>query len=256
MGTMQIQGQSAIVTGGASGLGAATARMLVERGAKVALFDLQREPGEALAGEIGALFLPVDVSSEADVNGALDAAQSMHGPARILVNCAGIAPAIKTVGREFVPHPVDRFRHVIEVNLVGTFIVLSRFAARLAQADPIGEERGVIINTASIAAFEGQIGHAAYSASKAGIVGLTLPIARELAASQIRVMTIAPGVFRTPIVEALPPRVQKSVARQIPHPSRMAHPREFAQLVEAIIFNPALNGETIRIDGAARLPPH
>lgn len=252
---MQIEGQSAIVTGGASGLGAATARMLAERGAKVAMFDLECKAGEVLARELGALFQRVDVTKEDDVNQGLGAAEAAHGAARILVNCAGIAAAIKTVGREFVPHPLDRFRQVIEINLVGTFIVLSRFAARLAQKESIGEERGVIICTASIAAFEGQIGHAAYSASKAGIVGFTLPIARELASSQIRVMTIAPGVFSTPMVAGLSAQVQESVARQIPHPNRMAHPREFAQLVESIVRNPILNGETIRIDGAARLPP-
>jgi NAD(P)-dependent dehydrogenase (short-subunit alcohol dehydrogenase family) len=252
---MQIEGQSAIVTGGASGLGAATARMLVERGAKVAVFDLRREAGEALAGELGALFFPVEVTDEAAVNGAFETAAAAHGTARILVNCAGIAPAVRTVGRDFTPHPLDKFRQVIEINLVGTFITLSRFAARLARADALGEERGVIVNTASIAAFEGQIGHAAYSASKAGIVGLTLPIARELASSLIRVMTIAPGMFETPIVAGLSPKVREAVATQIPHPSRMAHPREFAQLVESIILNPILNGETIRIDGAVRLPP-
>jgi NAD(P)-dependent dehydrogenase (short-subunit alcohol dehydrogenase family) len=255
MQTMQIQGLSAIVTGGASGLGAATAQRLAGLGAKVALFDLECDAGRALANTLGAMFQRVDVTKEGDVEQGLDAAESAHGPARVLVNCAGIAPAIKTVGREFVPHPLDRFRQVIEINLVGTFIVLSRFAARLARQKPIEEERGVIINTASIAAFEGQIGHAAYSASKAGIVGLTLPIARELASSQIRVMTIAPGIFSTPLVAGLSSRVQESVASQIRHPNRMGYPDEFAQLVESIILNPMLNGETIRIDGAVRLPP-
>jgi NAD(P)-dependent dehydrogenase (short-subunit alcohol dehydrogenase family) len=250
---MHVEGQSAIVTGGASGLGAATVRMLASRGAKVAIFDTQRELGEFLANEVGALFVHLDVTDESAVVAGFKFAAAAHGCARILVNCAGIAPAIKTVGGDFVPHPLDRFRQVIDVNLVGTFSVLSHFAARLAAAPLVGEERGIIINTASIAAFEGQIGHAAYSASKAGIVGLTLPVARELASSQIRIMTIAPGVFRTPIVARLSPEVQESVSRQIPHPSRMAEPWEFAQLVESIILNPMLNGETIRIDGAIRL---
>jgi NAD(P)-dependent dehydrogenase (short-subunit alcohol dehydrogenase family) len=252
---MQIEGRAAIVTGGASGLGAATSRALAARGAKVMLFDLQGDVGEALARDIGGLFRQVDVTSERQVEQGLAAAHDAHGVARILVNCAGIAPATRTVGRDLKPHSLEEFRRTIDINLVGTFNVLSKFSARLSALGPIGEERGVIINTASIAAFEGQIGHAAYSASKAGIVGMTLPVARELAAHQIRVMTIAPGVFATPLLASLPARAQESVAEQIPHPRRLADPREFAQLVESIITNPILNGETIRIDAAMRLPP-
>ena len=251
---MHIRGQTAIVTGAASGLGAATARMLSECGAKVALFDLNQAAGETLAEELGGQFFRVDVTQESEVDQALDAMSSRYGIARILVNCAGIAPAIKTVSHEFIPHPLEDFRRVIEINLVGTFLILSHFAARLAAAGPAGEEAGVIVNTASIAAFEGQVGHAAYSASKAGIVGLTLPIARELAASRIRVMTIAPGVFETPLLMGMSGRIRESIAKQIPHPNRFARPDEFARLVEAIVTNPVLNGETIRIDGAARLP--
>lgn len=251
---MHISGQTAIVTGASSGLGAATARMLSKAGANVALFDRNKNAGETLAEELGGLFLEVDVTQASEVDHALNAVKNRYGLARILVNCAGIAPAIKTVSNEFVPHPLEDFRRVIEINLVGTFLVLSYFAARVAAAGPVGEEAGVIVNTASIAAYEGQVGHAAYSASKAGIVGLTLPIARELAASRIRVMTIAPGVFETPLLMGMSDRIRESIAKQIPHPNRFARPDEFAQLVEAIVTNPVLNGETIRIDGAARLP--
>ena len=251
---MHIRGQTAIVTGASSGLGAATARMLSDGGAKVALFDRNQAAGETLAEELGGQFFCVDVTQESEVDQALDAVNSSYGTARILVNCAGVAPAIKTVSHKFIPHPLEDFRRVIEINLVGTFLILSHFAARLAAAGPLGEEAGVIVNTASIAAFEGQVGHAAYSASKAGIVGLTLPIARELAASRIRVMTIAPGVFETPLLMGMSERIRESVAKQIPHPNRFARPDEFARLVEAIVTNPVLNGETIRIDGAARLP--
>ena len=251
---MHIRGQTAIVTGASSGLGAATARMLSDGGAKVALFDRNQAGGETLAEELGGQFFRVDVTQESEVDQALDAMSSRYGIARILVNCAGIAPAIKTVSHKFIPHPLEDFRRVIEINLVGTFLILSHFAARLAAAGPVGEEAGVIVNTASIAAFEGQVGHAAYSASKAGIVGLTLPIARELAASRIRVMTIAPGVFETPLLMRMSERIRESIAKQIPHPNRFARPDEFARLVEAIVTNPVLNGETIRIDGAARLP--
>jgi NAD(P)-dependent dehydrogenase (short-subunit alcohol dehydrogenase family) len=252
---MQIEGQAAIVTGGASGLGAATARLLAARGAKVAIFDRQPEVGDALAREVGGVFSVVDVRREGDVDAALNAAEAAHGVARILVNCAGIVTAMKTVARDFTPHALDRFQDVIDINLTGTFLVLSRFAARLAQVDPIGEERGVIINTASIAGYDGQIGHAAYAASKAGVIGMTLPIARELAASKIRVMSIAPGVFATPMVASLTPKMQRAVEQAIPHPSRMGRPEEFAMLAESIITNPILNGETIRIDAAIRLPP-
>ncbi|WP_165191500.1 SDR family NAD(P)-dependent oxidoreductase [Caulobacter soli] len=252
---MNIQGTSAIVTGAASGLGAATARLLARRGAKVAVFDPNAAEGQAVADEIGGLYHPVDVTDEASVEAGLDAAQAAHGPARILVNCAGVAPAIKTVGREAKPHPIDAFRKAIEINLVGTFLVLSRFSARLQAAEPVGEERGVIVNTASIAAFDGQIGQAAYAASKAGVAGLTLPVARELAASRIRVMTIAPGLFWTPMLAGLPQAAQDSLGQKAPHPNRLGQPGEYAQLVEAIITNPMLNGETIRLDAALRMAP-
>ena len=252
---MNIDGQSAIVTGGASGLGAATARLLASQGVKVTLFDLNAEAGEPLAREIGGLFRAVNVTDEDSVAAGLDAAAAAHGTARILVNCAGVAPAIKAVGREYKPHPIDSFRKAVEINLVGTFLVASRFAARLQQVDPIGEERGVIVNTASVAAYDGQIGQVAYAASKGGVVGLTLPLAREFAQSLIRVMTIAPGIFWTPMLAGLPQAAQDSLGQQVPHPSRLGKPEEYAMLVQSILANPMLNGETIRLDGAIRMAP-
>jgi len=252
---MDIQGVAAIVTGGASGLGAAAAELLADRGAKVAIFDLSEEPGRAHAEKLGGLFLPINVADERNVTDAVAAAEAQHGTARILVNCAGVAPSIKTVGRDFSVHPLDSFRRTVEVNLIGTFNVLSQFAARLAQAEPMGEERGVIINTASAAAYDGQIGQAAYAASKAGVVGLTLPVARDLAQHLIRVMAIAPGIFWTPMLAGLPQAAQDSLAKQVPHPSRLGDPKEFAHLVESIVTNPMLNGETIRLDGAIRMAP-
>lgn len=252
---MNVEGLAAIVTGGASGLGAATAKMLAAKGAKVTVFDLNAEAGEATAREIGGLFHAVNVTDEASVAAGLDAAEAAHGTARILVNCAGIAPAVKAVGREFAPHPIDNFRKAVEINLVGTFLVASRFAARLQQIEAIGEERGVIVNTASVAAFDGQIGQAAYAASKGGVVGLTLPLAREFAQSLIRVVTIAPGIFWTPMLAGLPQAAQDSLGLQVPHPSRLGRPEEYAMLVESILCNPMLNGETIRLDGAIRMAP-
>ncbi len=252
---MQIHGLAAVITGGASGLGAATARALAAKGAKVAIFDLNDEAGEALAGEIGGLFVKVDVTDEASVNAGLDAAAAAHGTARICVNCAGVAPAMKAVGKEFVPHDMGAFRKAIEINLTGSFLVLSRFAARLQREDPIGEERGVIVNTASVAAFDGQIGQAAYAASKAGVAGMCLPLAREFAREQIRVMTIAPGIFWTPMLAGLPEAAQESLGQQVPHPSRLGKPEEYAQLVESIVENPMLNGDVIRLDGAIRMAP-
>ena len=252
---MDLKGVAAIVTGGASGLGGATAAMLAAQGAKVTLFDLSEEQGEAQARTIGGLFAKVDVTDEDSVTAGLDAAEAAHGVARVLVNCAGIAPPVKTVGKENVPHALNVYRKVIEVNLIGTFNVLSKFAARLAAADPIGEERGVIVNTASVAAYEGQIGQAAYASSKAGVVGLTLPVARDLAQHKIRVMTIAPGIFLTPMLMGLPQAAQDSLGQQVPHPSRLGRPEEYAQLVQSIIANPMLNGETIRLDGAIRMAP-
>ncbi|MDP9082590.1 MAG: SDR family NAD(P)-dependent oxidoreductase [Pseudomonadota bacterium] len=252
---MQINGNSAVVTGGASGLGAATARLLVEHGAKVAIFDLNEQAGLALAAEIGAMFVKVDVSNATSVGEALRAASVSQGIARILVNCAGIGGAAKTVDRHGLPFPLESFRKVIEINLIGTFNVISQFAALLIAADKQGEERGVIVNTASVAAFDGQIGQAAYSASKGGIVGMTLPIARDLAAHAIRVVTIAPGIFLTPILAALAPAALESLGAQVPFPNRLGKPEEYAMLVESIVRNPMLNAETIRIDGAVRMAP-
>lgn len=252
---MQIKGLAAIVTGGASGLGAATARALAAQGAKVTLFDLNVEDGEAVARDIGGIFCAVNVTDEASVNTGLDKGEAAHGTARLLVNCAGVAPAIKAVGREFEPHPMDSFRKAVEINLVGSFLVASRFAARLQQAEAIGEERGVIVNTASVAAYDGQIGQCAYAASKGGVVGMTLPLAREFARSLIRVVTIAPGIFWTPMLAGLPQAAQDSLGQQVPHPSRLGKPEEYAMLVESIVTNPMLNGETIRLDGAIRMAP-
>ncbi|WP_070157044.1 SDR family NAD(P)-dependent oxidoreductase [Sphingobium phenoxybenzoativorans] len=252
---MELKGLAAIVTGGASGLGGATAKLLAEGGAKVAIFDLNEEAGEAHARAIGGIFVKANVSDEASVTAALDAAEALHGVARILVNCAGVAPAIKTVGKENAPHPMDQYRRAIEINLIGTFLMISRFAARLAAADAIGEERGVIVNTASVAAYDGQIGQAAYASSKGGVVGMTLPVARDLAQHKIRVMTIAPGIFLTPMLMGLPQAAQDSLGTQVPHPSRLGRPEEYAKLVESIIANPMLNGETIRLDGAIRMAP-
>jgi NAD(P)-dependent dehydrogenase (short-subunit alcohol dehydrogenase family) len=253
---MKIDGSiAAIVTGGASGLGEATARALAADGAKVAIFDMNAEIGEAVAKDIGGAFFKVNVSDEAQVVAAIADAEKAHGVARILVNCAGIAPPVKTVGKEFAPHPMDVFRRVIEVNLIGTFTVITKFAARLAQADPVGEERGVIINTASVAAFEGQIGQVAYSASKGGVAGMCLPIARDLSQYGIRVMTIAPGLFLTPMVKGLPQAAQDSLGKMSPFPQRLGDPSEYALLVKSIVGNPMLNGETIRLDAAIRMSP-
>ena len=250
---MQLRGIAAIVTGGASGLGAATAAMLARDGARVAILDLAADAGEAKARELGGRFLQTDVTDDASVAAALAAAEEAHGIARVLVNCAGVAPAQKTVGRENKPHVLADFRRVIDINLVGTFNVLSKFAARLCAADPVGEERGVIVNTASVAAQDGQIGQAAYAASKGGIVAMTLPIARELAQHGIRVMSVAPGLFMTPLLAGLPAAVQESLGKQAPFPSRLGKPEEFAHMVASIIANPMLNGETIRLDGAIRM---
>ncbi len=246
---------AAIVTGGAAGLGGATAQMLADAGAKVAIFDLNEETGSAHAAAIGGAFFTVNVADDESVADGIAAAEAAHGTARVLVNCAGVAPAIKTVGKENAPHPLDAFRKTIEVNLIGTFNVVSKFAALLAVADPIGEERGVIVNTASVAAYDGQIGQAAYASSKGGVVGMTLPVARDLAQHKIRVLTIAPGIFFTPMLKGLPQAAQDSLGLQVPHPSRLGKPEEYAQLVSAIIANPMLNGETIRLDGAIRMAP-
>lgn len=252
---MDINGVAAIVTGGASGLGKATATMLAQQGAKVAIFDLNEEAGQATAQALGGVYVAVNVADDASVSAGLDAAEKAHGVARILVNCAGIAPAIKTVGKENAPHPLDAFAKTVTVNLIGSFNMIAKFSARLAAAEEVDGERGVIVNTASVAAYDGQIGQAAYSASKGGVVGMTLPIARDLAQHKIRVMTIAPGIFLTPMLEAFPQNVQDALGAQVPHPSRLGKPSEYAQLVESIVRNPMLNGEVIRLDGAIRMAP-
>lgn len=252
---MDINGVAAIVTGGASGLGGATAERLAKAGAKVTIFDLNAEAGAAHAAAIGARFAKVDVTDEAAVRDAIAQAESENGKARILVNCAGIAPPAKVLDRNGRAAPLADFARLITINLVGTYNVLSKFAERIADADPIGEERGVIISTASVAAFEGQIGQAAYSASKAGVAGMALPIAREFARYGIRVMTIAPGIFWTPLLAGLPQDAQDSLGKQVPFPSRLGKPEEYAQLVESIVANPMLNGEVIRLDGAIRMAP-
>ncbi|MGI6870576.1 MULTISPECIES: 3-hydroxyacyl-CoA dehydrogenase [Amycolatopsis] len=252
---MEVGNAVALVTGGASGLGLATVRELHGKGAKVVIVDLPSSQGEAVAKELGdgVVFAAADVTDEAQVSAALDAAEAL-GTLRIAVNCAGIGNAHKTVGKQG-PFPLDGFVKVINVNLVGTFNVIRLAAERIAKAEPVGEERGVIVNTASVAAFDGQIGQAAYSASKGGIVGMTLPIARDLASLQIRVVTIAPGLFHTPLFATLPEEAIASLGAQVPHPSRLGDPTEFAALARHIVENPMLNGETIRLDGAIRMAP-
>jgi NAD(P)-dependent dehydrogenase (short-subunit alcohol dehydrogenase family) len=252
---MEMNGVAAIVTGGASGLGNATARMLAARGCQVAIFDLNEEVGSAAANEIGGAFFKVDVVDEASIEAGLAAAESAHGPARVLVNCAGIAPAIRIVNKEGVAHSLDAYRKTVEINLIGTFAMISKFAERLIAAKIEGEEAGVIVNTASVAAYDGQVGQAAYASSKGGVVGLTLSAARDLAQHRIRVMTIAPGIFLTPMLLGLPQAAQDSLGTQVPHPSRLGRPEEYAQLVESIIANPMLNGDVIRLDGAIRMAP-
>lgn len=252
---MNPSGQVAIVTGGGSGLGEATARALAARGARVAIFDVDLQRAEKIAAEIGGIAVRCDVSSAEDGERAVsEAAERLEAP-RILVNCAGIVAAAKTLGKDG-PHPLDLYRKVIEVNLIGTFNMI-RLAANLTQGlDPLeGGERGIIVNTASVAAFDGQIGQAAYSSSKGGIVGMTLPIARDLSRSGIRVCTIAPGIFKTPMMASLPEEAQASLGQQVPFPPRLGEPAEYAALALHIIENQMLNGETIRLDGAIRMAP-
>lgn len=254
---MEIKDSVAVVTGGASGLGLATTKRLLDAGASVVVIDLK---GEEVVAELGerATFVAANVTDEDAVSKALDVAESL-GPVRINVNCAGIGNAIKTLGKEG-PFPLDGFRKVVEVNLIGTFNVLRLAAERIAKQEPLEDgkgstERGVIINTASVAAFEGQIGQAAYSASKGGVVGMTIPIARDLSRTLIRVNTIAPGLFKTPLLGSLPEEAQKSLGAQVPHPSRLGDPDEYGALAVHIVENPMLNGETIRLDGAIRMAP-
>ncbi|PVZ55991.1 SDR family NAD(P)-dependent oxidoreductase [Arthrobacter sp. H-02-3] len=273
---MDIKGTVALITGGASGLGAATARRLFDAGASVVLVDLPGSAGAAFAAELTesahrgtstggaeargrtAVFVPADVTDETQVQAAVDAAVAL-GPLRIAVNCAGIATPGKVLGREGVL-PLETFNRVIQINLVGTFNVIRLAAAAMAATEPVstelgGPERGVIINTASVAAFDGQIGQPAYAASKGAVAAMTLPIARELARSLIRVVTIAPGIFETPMMAGLPQEAQDSLGRQVPHPSRLGRPAEYANLAAHIVDNAMLNGETIRLDGAIRMGP-
>lgn len=252
---MNFENLGAIVTGGASGLGGATAALLASKGARVTILDVNADAGATAAAAIGGAFVAADVTDEASVATALDTAERAHGVSRILVNCAGVAPAIKTVSKDGQAHPLEAFRRAVGINLIGTFNVIAQFAARLSAADAIGEERGVIINTASVAAYDGQIGQAAYAASKGGVVALTLPVARDLSQHRIRVMTIAPGIFLTPMLMGLPQAAQDSLGLQVPHPSRLGRPEEYAMLVDSIIANPMLNGEVIRLDGAIRMAP-
>ena len=251
---MDIQGKVFIVTGGASGLGEGTARMLAAHGAKVVVADLQADKGQAVATELGGAFVKCDVSSEDDGKAVVAKALSL-GKLVGLVNCAGIAPAIKTVGKEGA-HPLAVFAKTVTVNLVGSFNMIRLAAEAMAKNEPEATgERGVLISTASVAAYDGQIGQAAYSASKGGVVGMTLPIARDLARSGIRNMTIAPGIFGTPMLFTMPKEVQDALAAGVPFPSRLGTPADFAKLVHQIVTNEMLNGEVIRLDGAIRLPP-
>lgn len=251
---MNISGQVFIVTGGASGLGEGTVRMLVAAGGRVVIADMQEAKGQALAQELGASFVRCDVSQESEAQAVVERACAL-GTLMGLINCAGIAPAEKTVGKTG-PHSLEVFSRVVQVNLIGTFN-MTRLAAQAMSANTpqASGERGVIINTASVAAFDGQIGQAAYSASKAGVAGMTLPLARDLSRHGIRVMTIAPGIFATPMVAGMPEPVQASLAAAVPFPSRLGQPADFAKLVRQIIDNDMLNGEVIRIDGAIRMPP-
>ncbi|MFF2324426.1 MULTISPECIES: SDR family NAD(P)-dependent oxidoreductase [unclassified Streptomyces] len=252
---MEIAESVAVVTGGASGLGLATARRLAGAGATVALIDLPSAAGDDAVASIEgkAVFTPADVTSEEEVQGALDRAAEL-GPVRIAVNCAGIATPGRVIGKHG-PLSLDQFRRVVNVNLVGTFNVLRLAAERIAATGPIGEERGVIVNTASVAAFDGQIGQAAYAASKGAVAAMTLPIARDLADKLIRIVTVAPGIFLTPMMQGLPQAAQDSLGAQVPHPSRLGSPSEYAALIEHIVTNPMLNGEVIRLDGAIRMAP-
>ncbi|MDV2477697.1 3-hydroxyacyl-CoA dehydrogenase [Rhodococcus zopfii] len=252
---MIVNDSVAVVTGGASGLGLATVKALVADGAQVVIIDLPSSNGETVAKELGdrVRFAAADVTDEAAVAEALDLAESL-GPLRVAVNCAGIGNAVKTVSKNGA-FPFDAFKKVVNVNLFGTFNVIRLAAERIAKTEPIDGERGVIINTASVAAFDGQIGQAAYSASKGGVVGMTLPIARDLASLLIRVVTIAPGLFKTPLLGSLPEAAQESLGQQVPHPARLGDPAEYGALAAHIVANPMLNGETIRLDGAIRMAP-
>jgi NAD(P)-dependent dehydrogenase (short-subunit alcohol dehydrogenase family) len=254
---MELLGKVALVTGGASGLGGASVRRMTEHGAKVVIADINANIGQELADELGTVtaFVQTDVTDPEQVQAAIDTARNQFGGLDILINCAGIGLAMRTLTKDG-PHSLDLFERVIRVNLLGTFNVIRLTAAVMAEnAGDDNGERGVIVNTASVAAFDGQIGQAAYSASKGGIVGMTLPIARDLSRNGIRVVTVAPGLFNTPLMAGLPEAARMSLGQQVPFPSRLGHPAEFAQLVQAIIENTMLNGEVIRLDGALRMAP-
>src|SRR5271165_1485353 len=253
--TMKISAAAAIVTGGGSGLGRATAEALAAKGAKVAVCDLNQAAAEEVAKAIGGVAVVCDVGSDASAAEAVAKAEAAHGPARILVNCAGVGSAIRIVGKDGAPAALSDFEKVIRVNLIGTFNLIRLFAAGAAMLEPVDGERGVIVSTASVAAFEGQIGQAAYSASKGGVAAMTLPIARELARSGVRVNTIAPGIFMTPMLAGLREDFQQSLGASVPFPSRLGSPSEYAALAVHIVENGYLNGETIRIDGALRMAP-
>jgi NAD(P)-dependent dehydrogenase (short-subunit alcohol dehydrogenase family) len=251
---MKLAGSVVLVTGGASGLGAATARRLVAGGAKAVLVDRDEARGAALAQELGAVFAKADVTDPDQVQAALDAAGKL-GPLRVAVSCAGVGWAARTLDKTGKPHDLDLFKTVVGVNLVGTFNVLRLAAAAMAKTEPVGGERGVIVNTASVAAFDGQIGQIAYAASKAGVAGMTLPAARDLAPAGIRVITIAPGIFDTPMLGALPEDKRAALAADVVFPKRLGNPAEYGAMVAAIVENGYLNAETIRLDGALRMPP-
>ena len=252
---MDLKSSVVLVTGGASGLGAAAAQMAAAAGAKVMIADLNADAGEKLAAELGGKFVKCDVSSELEAQAAVDAAVAAYGAVHGLINCAGIGPAEKTTGKNG-PHKLSTFTKVITVNLIGTFNMIRLTATAMLKNEPnAAGERGVIVNTASVAAYDGQIGQAAYAASKGGIVGMTLPIARDLSRDGVRVVTIAPGIFLTPLLSGMPQDVQDSLAKQVPFPSRLGRPDEYASLARHIFENEMLNGETIRLDGAIRMAP-
>ncbi|MCG2839577.1 SDR family NAD(P)-dependent oxidoreductase [Sandaracinobacter sp. RS1-74] len=259
---MELKGLAAVVTGGASGLGAATARKLASEGVKVALFDLNAEKGEAVAAEIGGIFCLVNVTDNDSVDAGFEKARAAHGQERILVNCAGTGNAVKTASRsketgEIRHFPLDAFDRIIQINLVGSFRCIAKSAAGMLSLPPIGEhgERGAIVNTASVAAEDGQIGQAAYAASKGGVVGMTLPIARDLSSEGIRVNTILPGIFDTPLLQGAPDNVKAALAASVPFPKRLGNPAEYASLAVEMCRNSYFNGEHVRLDGAIRMAP-
>jgi NAD(P)-dependent dehydrogenase (short-subunit alcohol dehydrogenase family) len=252
---MQLKDVAVLITGGGSGLGAATARAMAAKGAKVAVLDQSKENAEKVAAEIKGIAVVADVTDEEQVKAAIAKAEAGHGIARVLVNCAGIGGSQRIVGKDGTVYPLAKFARIINVNLIGTFNVLRLFAERLLKEGPVGEERGVIINTASVAAYEGQIGQIAYSASKGGVVGLTLPAARDLAQHKVRVNTIAPGLFFTPLLMGLSEEARQSLGAQVPHPARLGDAAEYGNLAVHIVENAMLNGETIRLDGAIRMAP-